>query len=314
MTSEPSPSPAPVPTQRGAQRRWILAAIALGVVIALAAAIGAIAPRGSRQPTPAPTQAGAGSGTMPATQREQEINAALARMNTALRQRDEAGYVSVVLPGRIAFLAHERAVFHALTRVPFTDVHYWWWHDEFMPEVGLEQFYHAPAFVAHVIRSYTLGGWDAKPVAEPQGLTFVQQPSSGHWYLAGDADGDATLPDGAFSEPWTIGDVSVARTAHILVIGDPGAAARTRRLAARIERLLRDVAQMWPGQGVERQGRRVHGQQPPIRQGLVRLTRGDRPGGPPRRSRPPSTPSSARSPPTPPTATRSADGPGPGWC
>jgi len=224
----------------------LLAGVAAGAVLAAAALSGTVAlldpgaARNARADRPT-AQAAADR------QRAGEVRGALIRMNAALIGHDEAEFVSVVLPGQAAFLAHQRAVYRALTRVPFRWVRYSWYRDQLTALPARNSPYAAPTVVITATRGYDLAGWDARPVSETLRLSFVQR--AGHWYLGGDTEGDGTPARGGLSEPWSVGDVSVARTRHVLVIGDAGAAARTRRLATRIEDLLASVSQVWPRTG-----------------------------------------------------------------
>ena len=175
------------------------------------------------------------------------INRVLLTMNTALAGDDERAYLSVVLPGSAAFLTHQRSVFRGLQRVPLTQLRYEWFRETYLTVPDLADQYAGPAYTARVLRHYTLARWDEQPVTELQGLTFSQSSTDGRWYLAADDDAENQLPHSSFAEPWQVGDVSVASTSRVLVIGDPGSAAGTRKLATRLDALVGKVAAVWGG-------------------------------------------------------------------
>jgi hypothetical protein len=238
------------PPKRPRGRRGLVAA-AVAVVLAgagTAVLVGTDAGRSGASPA-APTAAQAADAKQAelAKQRAVAINRLLDTMNSALKADDERAYVSVVLPGSAAFLAHQKAVFRGLQRVPFTQVRYEWFRQTYLTVPDLADQYAGPAFTARVLRHYTLGSWDEQPVTELQGLTFSQSSTDGRWYLAADDDAENQLPHSSYAEPWQIGDVSVASTSRVLVVGDAAAVAGTRKLATRLDALVGKVAALWGG-------------------------------------------------------------------
>lgn len=177
--------------------------------------------------------------------RAQEVTAVLDRMNTALAERDLAGYLAAVAPDA-KLRARQAATFKAIGRLPLAQVRYSWNGSQWSRPDGLATRYGDPeAVVAVVQRQYHLRGWDALPTSELVALTFARR--DGRWTLVGDSDGAAALPAGAVPEPWTLGDVAVVTTPHVLLVGDRAATAQKdlKELAARVEDAVGGVRGIW---------------------------------------------------------------------
>jgi hypothetical protein len=254
MSLEAQPGPAapggpPSPPRAG--RRWILRRLVplvlLGVVGGLghAAAAGVAVHRAALQIRHAATADDAGR----APDARREANAAvtpiLSRMNTALADRDLDAYLADV--GTDPALRDRQATtFRALGRLPITRVEYGWQQAQWSRPAGLAAKYADPdALVAVVQRRYWLKGWDTAPTSELVAWTFAHK--DGRWQVVGDSDGAGALPSGAVPEPWTLGDVSVITTRHVLLVGDrtPGRQADLRRLADRVEEAVGGVRAVW---------------------------------------------------------------------
>lgn len=96
---------------------------------------------------------------------------------------------------------------------------------------------------------YTLTGWDLRPVATVLALRFGRVGSS--WRLVGDSAATAAAqPTGVTAatpvEPWVTTTVSVARTAHALVVGDASRRADNQRLATELEQAVGAVRAALP--------------------------------------------------------------------
>jgi hypothetical protein len=166
-------------------------------------------------------------------------------MNAALARRDLAGYLAAIGPDA-ALRARQTATFRAFARLPLAEVRYGWNGSQWSRPAGLAQRYgDEEAVVAVVQRRYFLRGWDSLPTSELVGLTFARQ--AGHWKLVGDSEGAGVLPKGAVPEPWTIGDVAVVTTPHVLLVGDRTASRQKdlRQLAARVEEAVGGVRAIW---------------------------------------------------------------------
>jgi hypothetical protein len=97
---------------------------------------------------------------------------------------------------------------------------------------------YAETATAAVAMTYTLSPWDRVPVTTVLGLTFARRDA--RWLLVDD-DAASALPLGGPYEPWLVGDVGVARRAHVLVVGDPGRSADNERLAGLLEKAVASV-------------------------------------------------------------------------
>jgi ribosome modulation factor len=173
------------------------------------------------------------------------VTATLDRMNAAFAGRNLAGYLAELGPDA-GLRTRQTATFRAMSRLPFAQVKYAWTPGQRSVPDGLTAKYRdESAFVAVVQRRYWLRGWDAAPTSELVALTFARH--AGRWVVVGDADGKGALPAGVVPEPWTLGDVSVLTTKHVLLVGDRAAArqADLRRLADRVEDAVTGVRSLW---------------------------------------------------------------------
>lgn len=233
--------------------RWRRAAVAATAVLALSAGGAAVAldgpdpaaSAGGRSRPLTPAQAADARAAAASTERATAITALIGTMNDALEAADEKAFTSVVLPGSAVLLAHQQQVFRALQRMPFSQVRYAWAGQRYLTVPGLGSRYPDEAYVAEVARTYTLADWDPEPAQELLGLTFTRSGTDRKWYLAADSDAAEQLPFATDTEPWQVGDVSIASTERVLVVGDPKTPATTRRLATRLDGLVSDVADVW---------------------------------------------------------------------
>jgi len=245
-----APDGLPPPTPLRSGRRWILRRLVplvlLGVVGGLghATAAGVAVHRAALQVRHAATQ---DDGRAPDQRREANaaVTPVLSRMNAALADRDADAYLKDVATD-VALRDRQVATFRALGRLPVTRVEYSWQQAQWSRPAGLAAKYGDPAaLVAVVQRRYWLKGWDTAPTSELVAWTFAHR--GGHWQVVGDSDGAGALPSGAVPEPWTLGDVSVVATRHVLLVGDraPGRQAALRRLADRVEDAVGGVRAVW---------------------------------------------------------------------
>ena len=237
----------PPPGQPRAPRWWmrrLVPLLLLGVVggVAHAAAAGVAV----HQAALSIRHAGAADGSTSAGEaRTAEVTGVLDRMNTALAKRDLAGYLAAMGPDA-ALRTRQTATFRALGRLPFAQVRYGWNGSQWSRPAGLAAKYgDTEAVVAVVQRRYHLKGWDSLPTSELVALTFARR--DGRWTVVGDSDGSAALPKGSVPEPWTLGDVSVVTTPHVLLVGDRTASRQKdlRELARRVEDAVGGVRTMW---------------------------------------------------------------------
>lgn len=175
--------------------------------------------------------------------RDRAVDDALVVQNAALAARDEGAFLSVVDPASPLFRSRHRRTFRSLRALP-VDVRYRWTSRSHWYVADLGHRYGTEAFVAAVDRTYHLVGWDAHPVVETVGLTFVRRGD--RWFVAGDTDAAGQVPDGGLLEPWSVGEVTVVRRPHVLVVGERRWRSRLRRLADRTEAAVGEVRRLWP--------------------------------------------------------------------
>jgi hypothetical protein len=254
MSLEAPPGPAapeglPSPPRSG--RRWIVRRLVplvlLGVVGGLghAAAAGVAVHRAALQVRHAATADDAGRAPDARREAVAAVTPILSRMNAALAERDVTAYLRDVATDP-ALRDRQAATFRALGRLPINRVEYSWQQAQWSRPAGLAAKYGDPdALVAVVQRRYWLKGWDTAPTSELVAWTFAHR--DGRWQVVGDSDGAGALPSGAVPEPWTLGDVSVLSTRHVLLVGDraPGRQDDLRRLADRVEDAVGGVRAVW---------------------------------------------------------------------
>lgn len=257
MSLEAQPGPAapegPHSSERPPRsgRRWIVRRLVplvlLGVVGGLghAAAAGVAVHRAALQVRHAATADDAGSAPDARREAVAAVTPILSRMNAALAKRDLTAYLRDVA-AEPALRDRQATTFRALGRLPVSRVEYGWQQAQWSRPAGLAAKYGDPdALVAVVQRRYWLKGWDTAPTSELVAWTFAHR--DGRWQVVGDTDGAGAMPSGAVPEPWTLGDVSVLTTRHVLLVGDraPGRQDDLRRLADRVEDAVGGVRAVW---------------------------------------------------------------------
>lgn len=170
-------------------------------------------------PTPPPAADDARS-------RERAVSALLRHRAEAIRERDEAAFMTSVDPHATPeFRRAQRTVFHNLTELPLAA-----WSYELDPSdtvVSPRQGTWAP----RVYLDYALEGVDVVPTRQPLRYAFTRRGDS--WYLAAKL-GTSVQGGRSWRAPWDFAPCRVLRTGSGLVIGhDPN-----RRLAERAARLL----------------------------------------------------------------------------
>lgn len=225
----------------GPDRRLVAVIVIGGLLLGMALGIGAIETGlvrgGGRETAAAPTS------TETVRQRDAAISTALTVMQEAVRDGDEAAYLSVVDPSATAFRAHQQQVFRNLRTLGEVMTLNYAWDRRTLP-VPASRPYSGKGVVAAVTVTHSFTDYDARPVTDVVGLSFV--PVDGHWYLTSDSDADDRLALGGQYEPWAFGEISLIRSEKVLVVGDPGHEAQDRKLLKRLESALGPVRSMWP--------------------------------------------------------------------
>lgn len=179
-----------------------------------------------------------------------EITQLLSRMQTAVRAGDTAGIAALVDPADQALGARWAALPARVRTVGASAVQFSLLPGP-LPAVRTDP---APARFDRYVDvpvqfGYTLAGWDRSPVATVLALRFGRVGSV--WRLVGDSAAAPAArpitPSAATPmEPWVTTEVTVARTTHALVVGDPARRADNQRLAAELEQASRAVRAVLP--------------------------------------------------------------------
>ncbi len=244
------PAPAARPRQAARRpRRLLVGGVVAGVLLAVVAGGGVVRSglltRGASGSAAAATASPSASASPSAQQRRAAIAAALQVMQDAVRDGDEAAYLSVLDPAAPAtFREHERTVFANLRALyGLAGFEFSWDTGRWFP-VPAARSYSASGIVAAVSVRHSFTGFDRTPVTDVVGMSFALR--AGHWYLESDSDADSRLALGGQYEPWMVGPITVAKHGRALVIGDPAHAAEAKRLAQRLDSALAPVRSMWP--------------------------------------------------------------------
>lgn len=179
--------------------------------------------------------------------RRAAVGEVLGRLNAALEQGDEAAFVAVVDPqAPTGFREHQIGVFRGMRALSaITSFRFGWPGGSWSVAPSTQPGLSPDAFSAAVTVTYQLTGYDRTPVVDVVGLTLTHR-DDGHWYLRSDSDIDDRLALGGKFEPWSVGEVAVARSEHAIVIGDPQHKKQNARLAERLDDALTGVHQLWP--------------------------------------------------------------------
>lgn len=195
-----------------------------------------------------PARSSGSSAAEPGEQaRDAAVAAAATTMTSAVAAGDEKAFLSVLDPAATALVARMRQRFRNLRTigydvVTFAPVEHWSW------PVPQNRVYAAavdgvdPVVAAVDVRT-KLEGWDPKASSTVLGLSFANV--HGRWLVVADDDATDRLEFYRGYEPWTLGPVFVARTKHVVVVGEPKRKADLRRLANRVESSLGPVRAAW---------------------------------------------------------------------
>lgn len=221
------------PASPGRRRRRVVVAALTALALSTGGVLAVVRPWSYSPPAP----------TVPFAQ---GVRALLATMSAAVASGDGARFTSVADPDRPATAEHLGTVFATLRSLPLesfvlaVDPQ----HDsDVSPEDGPD------ARMVPVQVTYQLRGFDAVP-ARAAALFVVAPDADGRWALRRDrtVGGNPHADSSRESfEPWLYDDADVARTGHVLVLGDRAHAREDKQLAEQLETMRAEVAQAWPG-------------------------------------------------------------------
>ncbi len=118
----------------------------------------------------------------------------------AIRDGDESSFLSVLDSGRRSFGRSQQTVWSNTQRLPLTDVSFAF-DGVLEPDTRLS----TPTFLAHVVTTYEISGYDSSPVQVDDGFSF--EKVDGTWKLASVSDADLQFVRGSLPVPWDGGPV-----------------------------------------------------------------------------------------------------------
>jgi hypothetical protein len=171
------------------------------------------------------------------------IQTLLGRRAAALMRRDREGFLADVDPKAAEYRARQGALFDNIREVPLAT----WFYDPHPAAATavtptVLRRHGAEVWATEVDLSYTLAGFDERPVVARQYQTFVRR--SGRWYVGGDDD-LASQGLRSVRGPWDFGPVTVLRSPHGLVLAHPSTKALSREVSGLLERAVTRVSATW---------------------------------------------------------------------
>jgi hypothetical protein len=179
-----------------------------------------------------------------AATRDAELTTLLNRHAAAVLAHDQRGFLADVDPTATAFHARQVAIFRGLARVPFQAFDYHLVPNRTYTVPEITRRWGPTAYVAAVVATHRLRGFDTGEAAEAMAFTAVHRDSG--WLLVADDEVDDSLPTRAHSAPWDLSEVAVAQGKHSLVIGDVRDRATLPAVARRADAAATAVAKTWP--------------------------------------------------------------------
>lgn len=240
----------------GRRRGWLAAAIAFTLLTGLAG-VALVGHRHGGPPDPPTVTAGtlaAGRPAPPSTAtasppRAKAVRELLERRATALRQRDQAGFMATVDPlAAPEFIAAQQALFTNLGGVPLSQWRYEL-DDAVSANLPLRPLDAAQLWAPRTTLRYGLLGADEAPTARPLAYLYAQR--GGTWYLTSDSElGPDTAP--TWRGPWDFGPCVAVTTASGLVLGHPGQEQLLAAVAAELDAAVAAVTAVWGQQWARR--------------------------------------------------------------
>ena len=169
--------------------------------------------------------------------------AILARRGRAVLAHDEGAFLADLDPTQPALRAQQTLIYDGLTKLDFAQFGYVPSGVSFDPS-GHGTGHGQTTYIAGVVATHELQGYDTGPVVEAMAVTFVNRDH--RWWFASDHDVDDKLPAAGHAEPWDDGQVGVAHGQHSLVIGQARDDATLRQVAAAVDAAVSDDLRFWP--------------------------------------------------------------------
>jgi hypothetical protein len=205
---------------------------------------------------------------------DRQVRDILSRRGAAVRAHDKAKFLADLDPTLPALRVQQGAIFDGLTKLDFAQFSYRPNGTAFDP--GNHGTRHtSTTYIAGVIATHQLRGYDTGPVAEAMAVTFVQRDN--RWWLASDRDVDEDLPAAGHAEPWDDGQAGVAVGRRSLVIGQARDDATLGKVAAAVDSAVSADLKFWPsGDGKTRWKGRVVVYVPRAQREFTSLFRGSK--------------------------------------
>jgi hypothetical protein len=205
---------------------------------------------------------------------ESAAAAILARRGRAVLAHDEAAFLADLDPTQPALRAQQTEIYDGLTKLEFAQFSFAPNGVSFDP-TGHGTGHGLTTYIAGVVASHQLQGYDTGPVVEAMAVTFVNRDH--RWWFASDRDVDDDLPAAGHAEPWDDGQVGVAHGKHSLVIGQARDDATLRQVATSVDAAVSDDLRFWPaGDGTKRWDGRVVVYVPKAQREFTSLFRGSK--------------------------------------
>jgi hypothetical protein len=231
------PAPPRPPRRRAG---WILAGVAVLLVVALVVTVLALRP--GLQQGAAPSAVGQRPATRLAPDPRTDLPKLLARRAEAIVGRDRAGFLATVDRRQRRWYRDQATLFASLRTVPFSDFSYKL--GDLRASTRLRRRYDADQVVqAQVQARYRFRGQDASPVLARDSFTFVHTGAA--WRIAGRGDAQMRRRDDV--EIWEGGPVRTARSTRTLIVHHPGQEVLAGRLLRVADRAYAQVGAAWTG-------------------------------------------------------------------
>ncbi|WP_426566735.1 hypothetical protein ACPPVT_09445 [Angustibacter sp. McL0619] len=176
--------------------------------------------------------------------RDSELQKLLDRHAAAVLAHDQQAFLADIDPAASEFRTRQEAIFRGLRRVPFQAFGYRLVPNRTYTVRAITQRWGPTAYVAAVVATHRLRGFDTGDAAEAMAFTVVHRDQG--WALVADDEVDGSLPAQAHSAPWDVGEVSVAQGKHSVVIGDVRDRATLPAVARRADAAAAAVGKVWP--------------------------------------------------------------------